>query len=153
MNAKKIVKSISLKRQLGVCLLLPTTALISACGNDSTQLQEPVITQLDELVSQQTNGNNDKQPSKCNDKLLEVGNQLIGEKSHFLQLVQPVIVATDNTDTDKKNKTLYTEQSPTANHYSISGVLNYNDQPSHVRFDVNLNKDDKGQQFCVIRSV
>ncbi len=150
MNATKTVKSISLKRQLGVCLLLSTTALVSACGSDSTQLEKPVITQLNELVSQQNNKKNDKQPSKCDDKLLEVGNQLINKKTHFLQLVQPIVVATDNTDTDKKNKTVYTEQSPTANHYSISGVLNYNDRPSHVRFDVNLNEDDKGQQFCVI---
>lgn len=130
--------------------------LLTGCTK-SKQPEQPVITQLNELIT--------KTEVACEQPLLKVGNDLIGEKTHYLQLLNvPLFTesaseseSTETTEQTQKDK----ESTQPANvlnhkqHAVITGVLQYNDRLSHLRFDsyyLQANKDAVGASdaSCVV---
>lgn len=106
----------------GLCVCL------AACSKPSAQ-DEPVFTQLNGLL--------ENSQSPCKAALLAVGNDLIGDKTHFLQQVTVLADthknAKDTTETKTKPAAPASE-SVAGKYIRLSGVLNYHDRPSHVRF-------------------
>ncbi len=100
------------------------SVLLLGCGQDKPQEEAPKFTQLNELLAD----NN----TPCNDKLISFGNELIGDKEHFLQL-ETLINVTDETDETQKKPTQ--KQNIPLN---VSGLLLYKDRPAQVRFGATL---------------
>lgn len=110
---------------------------LAACSQPNTQ-DEPVFTQLNELLK--------NSQSPCKAALLAVGNDLIGNKTHFLQ--QVTVPANTSEDAKKEHisdaeNAISTKIQPAKTpasqlsakkHIRLSGVLNYHDRPSHARF-------------------
>lgn len=86
-------------------------------GQMSFAEEKPVVTALNRIVEKDN-------ITLCANGLLSVGNDLIGDKAHRLL----------NTSVD-------------ASLVTISGVLHYNDRPSHLAFVVN----QTAQKQCVVR--
>lgn len=98
-------------------LLLGT--FVVACGDASDK--PPVFTQLNALLAHQMH--------RCKDALIGMGNELIGDKHHFLQL--------DNSSADTLQPLL------------LSGVLLYRDRLSQLRLDA-YPVGKEGEQQCLV---
>lgn len=98
------------------------SCVVAACSRSDSQTEVPA-TQLNSLLAQVSDTT--VQPV-CKKALLDVGNDLIGKKQHFLRPVDGA-------------------QSEVAR---FSGVLHYNDRPSHISFAVEPLNVDEG---CVVR--
>lgn len=98
---------------------LLTFLMLTACSQSNT-VDKQTVTQLDDLLK--------KHSSSCKQALLTAGNQLIGQKTHYLQ---PII----HMDAEKAEQATENTQTTSDDKLSLSGVLIYNDRPSHIRFD------------------
>ncbi len=98
------------------------SVLLIGCGQDKAQ-EKPTFTQLNELLQENKN--------PCADKLITFGNELIGEKEHFLQLET---IADVNDETQKQP----TKEQATNTPLTLSGLLLYKDRPTQARFDATL---------------
>lgn len=101
---------------------------LAACSQSNTQ-DEPVFTQLNGLL--------ENSQSPCKAALLAVGNDLIGDKTHFLQQITVLADTHKNTKDTSETKTKpasrLASKAAAGKHIRLSGVLNYHDRPSHVR--------------------
>lgn len=107
--------------------LISAGLLLTACADE--QQEKPVFTQLNELL--------ENNASPCSQQLISVGNDLILNKAHALQMES--IARYD----DKGNATGVVN---VGNRLMLSGIIAYNDRPAHVRFD--SYQADDGQ--CVV---
>lgn len=140
--------------------------LLAGCTKKE-QPEQPVTTQLNELIT--------KTEVACEQPLLMVGNDLIGEKTHYLQLLNVPLftesMSSESTSSESESvkSTKITEQTPQKDtksiqpanvlnhkqHAVITGVLQYNDRLSHLRFDsyyLQANKDavNASEASCVV---
>ncbi len=93
------------------------SVLLVGCGQDKKQA-EPTFTQLNKILAEKQN--------PCKESLITVGNELIGDKEHFLQL-ETLTNLTDETQkkpTEKQNIPL-----------KLSGLLLYKDRPAQVHLE------------------
>ncbi len=99
------------------------SVLLLGCGQDKPQQAEPKFTQLNKILT------DNQHP--CKEQLITFGNELIGDKEHFLQLET---IADVSDETQKKPTEKQTANLP----LNLSGLLLYKDRPTQVRFDATM---------------
>lgn len=136
MSTKMQYKQVmNFKRMTKLTKLGSVTAIsfLTACGGSREQ-QAPVFNQLNELVDSQY---------VCTNQLLLVGNKLIKDKAHSLQREQVMRFDEEgmaDVSVDSNNRLM------------LSGLIEYNDRPAHVRFDTYPTTSNDGSESgeCIV---
>ncbi len=95
------------------------SVLLVGCGQDKQQA-EPTFTQLNKILADTQN--------PCKEQLITFGNELIGDKEHFLQLETITNVSDETQEKPTKKQT-------TNLPLNLSGLLLYKDRPTQVHFE------------------
>lgn len=126
-------------------LFLPLLLTITGCGRSDKDDEKVVFTQINQLLTEK---NHD-----CKQFVIDVGNDLIGDKTHYLQIVNIPAAASLGLNEEKEESSTNMAENlkgSNKNNLIISGLLEYNDRPSHVRFDAFLVDEPIGQKSCVV---
>ncbi len=155
-NVSQAKGKLGLPLVFGYLGVLFFSSLLLGCGNNTND-ETVRVSQLNDILA------NSQHP--CKEQLISVGNELIGDKEHLLQLEGLPSLAVDNEGDQKKEtannntdttntdsvKTNTIEQLTYSSPLILSGVLLYKDRPSHVRFDASLINDKKtGNMQCLV---